>query len=612
MAPLAIGRHWRPDAATARDVQLHNDMHTSTTSRFLSTPPAEPDANADASKDGGRRPFGYVLLALYAATVTAAVYHRAEIAALVSHMATSSSWLGGLILVAIVAVIVALGLPAGATYVACGALLGSAGGTAVSLLGSFLGSTLAFASLRSARESARRWLPLERSTYRAIERAVEREGAPLIAWLRLSPFVPVSVVNASSAFLGVSWRTFFISLPASGLAAVAFALSGAIGGAALEGDLGWRELISGALVASSTIGMVFAASSVRRALEAAGGADTERPADAACLSVDSRSRDPRDEDRDDRTIGVELELVSLDVAGASEIVAAVFDGQVRPGESSVERVVDTELGEFRVERDSAPYKRAAARRDARERQGEGGAISPGSLRDEALLQLGGPFVPTEIVSPPIAIELLAEVDRLVDGLRDAGAKGTRRSPVDALGLHLNPEALRLDAEGILATMRAYFLLRDRLREGADIDVARKASGFIDRHGDAYVERVLDPEYAPTLDELVRDYVELVGSRNRDLDLLPLFAHLRPKITATLDDARIKPRPTYHYRLPNCDLGREGWSVGLEWRRWRLVEALASEPRTLALWLRADGAPDAARSEASIWADERMAREARWA
>jgi hypothetical protein len=44
---------------------------------------------------------------------------------------------------------------------------------------------------------------------------------------------------------------------------------------------------------------------------------------------------------------------------------------------------------------------------------------------------------------------------------------------------------------------------------------------------------------------------------------------------------VRPRPTFHYRLPNCLVDDPSWSFALEWNRWVEVERLAEDPVRLA-------------------------------
>jgi hypothetical protein len=51
--------------------------------------------------------------------------------------------------------------------------------------------------------------------------------------------------------------------------------------------------------------------------------------------------------------------------------------------------------------------------------------------------------------------------------------------------------------------------------------------------------------------------------------------MKARVRGVVDDPRIKPRPTLHYRLPNCEINEPGWGVtadawstGCRWSTWR--------------------------------------------
>jgi len=121
-----------------------------------------------------------------------------------------------------------------------------------------------------------------------------------------------------------------------------------------------------------------------------------------------------------------------------------------------------------------------------------------------------------------------------------------------------------------------------LRAEIGVDPARRVLPFIGHFPDAYVRLVIDPGYAPDLGTLIDDYLEHNPTRNRELDLLPLFAHLDPgRVERALPDAHVKARPTFHYRLPNSRIDDPAWGgVIEEWNRWLEVERLAADPARL--------------------------------
>jgi hypothetical protein len=59
------------------------------------------------------------------------------------------------------------------------------------------------------------------------------------------------------------------------------------------------------------------------------------------------------------------------------------------------------------------------------------------------------------------------------------------------------------------------------------------------------------------------------------------------MTGVVGDPLVKPRPTWHWRLPDSRVGAPGWSILPAWERWVEVERLASDPWALtelsALW-----------------------------
>lgn len=68
-----------------------------------------------------------------------------------------------------------------------------------------------------------------------------------------------------------------------------------------------------------------------------------------------------------------------------------------------------------------------------------------------------------------------------------------------------------------------------------------------------------------------------SGRNYALDMLPIFAHLDPKfIRRTLDEPLNKPRPAFHFRMPNCRIDEPNWRFATEWHHWLAVERVAHD------------------------------------
>ncbi len=294
---------------------------------------------------------------------------------------------------------------------------------------------------------------------------------------------------------------------------------------------------------------------------------------------------PLDQDGQTRTVGVEIELTGLDVAAIADTVARQFGGTVAR-ENDYLAHIETDLGEFRVEVDLHLLQRIGKSRA--QPSGDTGVVA--ALRD-AVASVAELIAPFEVVTPPLPYPLVTRVDELADALAAAGGRGTHAGLLYALGLHLNPQVPAPTAEVIHATLRAYAILEPWLRARAGVDVSRRVTPFVDPYPAAYVEQLAGETSAPPMERLIDDYLRHNPTRNRGLDLLPLFSSIdRERVAKVVSDDRVKSRPTYHYRLPDSRVGEAGWLVSDEWRRWVLVEEVAASPERLARL--ADGYADA--------------------
>lgn len=290
------------------------------------------------------------------------------------------------------------------------------------------------------------------------------------------------------------------------------------------------------------------------------------------------------DDGQPRRIGVEIEFAGLSCEQAATLVRDLFGGQIEPIDPYKFEVAGTRFGTFTVELDSQ-YAHA----DESE-GGEAASVSAGvsdigrSIRNgvtTAFVAVTSLWLPVEIVAPPIPLEVLPELDRLVPALRTEGAEGSKDGLLYAFATQLNPEAPSLRAESIVAHLKAFLLLAGRLRAEIDVDLLRRTLPFTDPFPKTYFQKVIDPDYWPALPQFIDDYLETNPTRNRELDLLPLLMHIAPEqVRAKVEDELVKSRPTFHYRLPDTRLSDPTWSVVTEWNRWAEVERLAADPEAL--------------------------------
>jgi len=278
-----------------------------------------------------------------------------------------------------------------------------------------------------------------------------------------------------------------------------------------------------------------------------------------------------------RRVGFELELSGVELADLAAAVARRCGGSVVEENPYRRRICGTGLGEYTVELDWALLSESRLK-DRMDDLDPEGVIRPLAERlEQAVADLAGTVVPLEIVTPPLPIDQLDFLDDLRASLRELGAVGTEGSFAYAFGLHVNPQASSYETSSILRHLRAFLLLYDYLKEEGETDLSRRLTPFIDSFPKSYVERVMAEGYEPSRAELLEDYLDANPTRNRPLDLLPLFGWLDgERIRERFADELVKTRPTYHYRLPDCRIGAAEWRIADEWNRWVLIEELAAD------------------------------------
>ncbi len=288
-------------------------------------------------------------------------------------------------------------------------------------------------------------------------------------------------------------------------------------------------------------------------------------------------------DGDERRVGLEIEYAGVPLDEAADIIQRLFGGQMSNVSDAVIKLEQTALGDFTLELDAMPLKKVAANIGALEAKDDDNLIDQVSIHAGKIIgNLATTLVPFEIVSPPIAISELPKMEKVREELQKAGATDTKEHLYSAFGLHINPEVASFEVEYILRHIQSYLLLDAWLKQQHKIDMSRRVTSFIDPFPASYRALVLDESYKPDMEQLIRDYHQHNPTRNRALDMLPLFATINQSLVKELygEKQKINKRPTFHYRLPNCELADEHWSFNTEWERWLQVEALAADETRL--------------------------------
>jgi len=282
-------------------------------------------------------------------------------------------------------------------------------------------------------------------------------------------------------------------------------------------------------------------------------------------------------DGEPRQVGIEIEFQGIEIGALAELVASTLGASLERVSSAEFNAVVDDVGSYRIEVDFALLKELALQREQR--------TDSDSLRDlavELLDSASAGLVPCEVVTPPLPMRTVAEpMDALTEALRDAGAIGTHGSMLYAFGVHLNVEPPTLDADTVLRYLRAFVCLYDWIVAEDAVDLTRQLSPYIRPFGRDYDLLVADPDYAPTFETMIDDYLAHNPTRDRALDMLPLFSHIdESRVQRIVDDPLVNARPAFHYRLSNCCIDEPHWSIAKPWNLWVVLERLANDTERL--------------------------------
>jgi uncharacterized membrane protein YdjX (TVP38/TMEM64 family) len=117
----------------------------------------------------------------------------------------------GVILAALWVPAAVLLVPGSVLTLGTGFLLGVGWGTLVVSIGSTLGAAAAFGVARSFLRDRVRARLEGRPRFRAVDRAVAREGTKIVLLLRLSPLFPYNVQNYAFGATGISFRRYVLA-----------------------------------------------------------------------------------------------------------------------------------------------------------------------------------------------------------------------------------------------------------------------------------------------------------------------------------------------------------------------------------------------------------------
>lgn len=274
-----------------------------------------------------------------------------------------------------------------------------------------------------------------------------------------------------------------------------------------------------------------------------------------------------DAEGNDRLTGVEIELSGLNTDETARLAADVLGGSAVQADDHAWEVQGSRIGKLDIYLDTAL------------RYADSSAIK------RIGLDIGKEVIPIEIVTEPLDRDGLVLLDELRARLRRAGAQGTGSGLAYGFGVHLNPAIGSRDDKGIVYPLMAYALIEAWMRETYPIDFSRRVLPFTDPYPSKLLEALCDAGFVGP-DAAADIYLKNAASRNYGLDMLPIFAWLdEAKVAEAVGDDAVSARPAFHFRLPDCRIDEEDWSLAQEWQRWRLVEQVAADEGLLVRLMR---------------------------
>lgn len=287
-----------------------------------------------------------------------------------------------------------------------------------------------------------------------------------------------------------------------------------------------------------------------------------------------------------RRVGAEFEFTGISLQETAEVLQQALGGTIDAGDPLCLELKDSRIGAVRIETDSGFLKDGIYLRALDDLGWQIDAATKHKL-GEWLGSHAHHIVPNEIVTDPIPFSQLSALDTLAQAMYVALSQDkVSHASIAPCGLHFNIEMAEARPDAILNIMRAFSVSYDTIVRQHSVAFLRRVFPYIAPYSADYLRLIADWDYQPDTDQLIDDYLHFNPTRNRGLDMLPLFASLDEArvrdfpLLPKLDQRLLKPRPAYHYRLPNCRFEDPEWHLGAQWESWVAIERLAADPERL--------------------------------
>ncbi|MEO6323196.1 MAG: TVP38/TMEM64 family protein [Thermoanaerobaculia bacterium] len=192
-------------------------------------------------------------------------------------------FLGYVLFALVYAVCCVLFVPASVLTLGAGAIYGLGVGTIVVVVGATLGATLSFLLARTVLRKKVEGMTAGNAKFRALDRAIGKEGAKIVFLVRLAPIFPFTFINYAFGLTGVKTlpyvlASFFGMMP--GTFAYVYLGSAAAGAAAGDAS-GTKKIVQIAGAVIAVVVTAFVARVATKAIKNAGVDEAAAPAPPA-------------------------------------------------------------------------------------------------------------------------------------------------------------------------------------------------------------------------------------------------------------------------------------------------------------------------------------------
>lgn len=229
---------------------------------------------------------GPILIGVAVVAVLAAVFAVLPVGRWLGEFQTWVHGLGpaGYLVYALVyAACVTLFVPASILTLGAGAIYGVGVGVGVVLVGATLGATLSFLLARTLLRRRIEAMTQDNARFRALDRAIAKEGAKIVFLVRLAPVFPFTYINYAFGLTGVATVPYVLA-SLVGMTPATFAyvyLGSAAASAATASHDGTRTVIQIVGAVAAIVVTVFVARLATRAIRDAGVEDASEAAQRA-------------------------------------------------------------------------------------------------------------------------------------------------------------------------------------------------------------------------------------------------------------------------------------------------------------------------------------------